>query len=252
LRKPGSAQAGPDEFAGDVRAARIGEMSGRRDMRQFAEIFEIAAVRKGGTDALNALLSKPLNRDELAKTTDDRWLSMMAKCLFQAGFNWTVIETKWPGFETAFDGFDPKRVAFYQDDDMDRLLADRGIVRNGAKIAAVIANAQFLNDLTEQTGSAGQFFADWPGDDHVGLLAELTRRGSRLGAVTGQRMLRQMGKDSFVLSPDVTARLIAEGVVDKQPTSKRDLAAVQTAFNAWVKQSGRTLTEISQVLAYSV
>ena len=61
-----------------------------------------------------------------------------------------------------------------------------------------------------------------------------------------------MGRDAFLLSSDVTARLIAESVVDKPPTSKRDLAAVQAAFNTWAAQSKGSLTEIRQVLAMSV
>ena len=66
------------------------------------------------------------------------------------------------------------------------------------------------------------------------------------------KALRAMGKDSFVLSPDVTARLIAENVVGKQPSAQREMAAVQAAFNLWRQQSGRSLTEISKVLAFSV
>ena len=65
-------------------------------------------------------------------------------------------------------------------------------------------------------------------------------------------MLRWMGRDGYILAPDVAARLIAEGVVEKPPTSKRDVAATQKAFNIWAEQSGRGLTQISQVLAYSV
>ena len=221
-------------------------------MRDFAEIFQIAVDRKGGEASLEGLLLRPLSAERLAQTEDHRWLATMAKCLFQAGFNWKVIEAKWDGFEEAFGGFDPARVAFYDDGAMDRLLSDKRIVRNGAKIKAVVENAAFLMELANAHGSAARFFADWPDDDYVGLLALLGKRGSRLGGVTGQRVLRDMGKDSFILSNDVNARLIAEGVVDKAPTSKRDLAAVQAAFNAWRQESGRSLTEISRVLAMSV
>ena len=221
-------------------------------MRDFGEIHDIAAKRKGGGPALDALLSRPLSQGDLAATTEDRWLSTMAKSLFQAGFNWKVIEAKWAGFEAAFDGFDPQRVAFYNDEHMDRLLADKRIVRNGAKIAAVIENARFVNDLKAENGNFGAFFADWPNEDFVGLLEFLKKRGARLGGTTGQRVMRVMGRDAFMLSSDVIARLIAEDVIDKPPTSKRDLAAVQTAFNTWATQSGRSLTEISQVLAMSV
>jgi 3-methyladenine DNA glycosylase Tag len=77
-------------------------------------------------------------------------------------------------------------------------------------------------------------------------------RASRLGGTSGQYTLRFMGKDSFILSRDVVARLIAEGVVDKAPSSKRDMEATQAAFNTWMDQSGRSLTEISRVLAMSI
>lgn len=221
-------------------------------MRTFDEIFEIAAERKGGAKALEALLSKPISQQELMDIPDDRWLSMMAKRIFQAGFSWKVIENKWPGFEPAFEGFIPARVAMYGDIEMDRLLADKAIVRNPQKINAVIANAAFLKELADEHGSAAKFFAQWPETDLIGLFDLLKKRGARLGGGTGQYLLRSMGKDAFILSPDVSTRLIAEGVVDKQPTSKRDLAAAQQAFNTWREQSGRSFTEISQVLAMSV
>lgn len=221
-------------------------------MRTFDEIYKIAADRKGSHAALESLLSKPLPDAKLAGIPNDRWLSAMAKCLFQAGFNWKIIEAKWPNFEDAFDGFDPQRVVFYHDEDIDRLLSKAGIVRNGAKISAVINNARFVLDNSNSEKSFGSFIADWPNHDYVGLLSTLAKQGSRIGGVTGQRMLRMMGRDGFILSGDVTARLISESIVDKQPTSKRDLSAVQEAFNEWGDQSGRGLTQISQCLAFSV
>jgi len=221
-------------------------------MRPFDEIFAIAAARKGGAAALEARLSRPAPAEALRAAPDDRWLSTMARSLFEAGFNWTVIDTKWPGFEAVFEGFAVGRVAFYHDDDLDRLLADKRIVRNGAKVAAVIANARFVQEIAAEHGSFGAFVAGWLTADLAGLLDVLERQGARLGGLTGQRVLRRMGVDSFVLSPDVVARLIAEGVVAKLPTSRRDMAAVQAAFNAWAVQSGRSLTEISQTLAASI
>lgn len=221
-------------------------------MRSFAEIHAIAAGRKGGAEALEALVEKPSPPDEVAASPDDRWLSSMARSLFEAGFNRKVIAAKWPGFEAAFEGFDVDRIAFYADAEMDRLLADRRVVRNGAKLAAVIDNALFLRDIRAGHGSPGRFFATWPDSDYVGLLDLLATRGSRLGGVTGQRMLRRMGRSSLILSTDVVARLVAEGIVTKTPSSRRDMRAVQTALNAWMAESGRSLTEISRVLAMSV
>ena len=220
-------------------------------MHHFDEIFEIAAGRHGGASALNSKLDTPRPVGELAKTPDDRWLSTMTRCVFQAGFNWKVIENKWDGFEEAFQGFDVGRCAFMDDDMFDKLLKDKRIVRNGPKIATVRENAAFLLELREN-GGAGVVLGGWPSGDYIGLLDLMKQNGARLGGMTGQYAMRFCGRDSFILSRDVTARLVAEGVIDKQPTSKSAMRAVQNAFNTWMDQSGRSLTEISRVLAMSI
>lgn len=220
-------------------------------MQHFDTLFDIAAGRHGGAGALDAALPRPTPPDELARIPGDRWLSTLTKCVFQAGFNWKVIENKWDGFEAAFDGFDVGRCAFMDDDKFDALLGDTRIVRNGAKIATVRDNAAFLMGLRDR-GGAGVVLGGWPSSDFVGLLALLKTDGARLGGTSGQYTMRFAGRDSFILSRDVTARLIAEGVIDKPATSKSALATVQRAFNGWIEQSGRSLTEISRVLAMSL
>jgi 3-methyladenine DNA glycosylase Tag len=223
-------------------------------MRSFKEIYAIAAKRKGGAPALEKLIAsaKPKSRASLAKIADDRWLSQMTACVFRAGFSWQVIDKKWPGFEKAFWGFNPRRCASMSDKDLDALLKDKGIVRNAAKILSVRDNGIFLVDLAKEHGSAAKFFADWPDADYVGLLDLLKKRGSRLGGNSGQMFMRFMGKASFVLSQDVVARLIAERVIDQPPSSKAAMHKVQAAFNQWSEESGRDLTAISRTLAMSV
>ena len=220
-------------------------------MRDFDAIFDIAASRHGGADALEAKLDPPLSAEALAAIPEDRWLSRLTRSIFQAGFNWKVIEAKWDGFEEAFWGFDVGRCAFMDDEAFDNLLRDTRIVRNGAKIATVRDNATFLMDMRDR-GGAGAVLGGWPSDDYIGLLEMMKKDGSRLGGTTAQYAMRFMGRDSFILSQDVTARLIAEGVIDKPATSKTAMRAVQGAFNTWMEQSGRSLTEISRVLAMSV
>jgi DNA-3-methyladenine glycosylase I len=61
---------------------------------------------------------------------------------FQSGLSWLVILRKRPAFRAAFAGFDPEAVAGFDDADVERLLADPGIVRNRAKILAAVANAR--------------------------------------------------------------------------------------------------------------
>ncbi len=223
-------------------------------MREFQAIFAQAAARKGSPAALEAMLAEtaPHSPAEIAATPDDRILAEMTRRIFNAGFSSKVIAEKWPAFEAAFDGFDPRTCAFMTEERFDALLKDRGIVRNAAKIRAVQANAQLLLDLAEQHGSAARFFAEWPDSDHVGLLDLLRKRGSHLGGDAAGRFLRGIGKPAFIATPDVVAALIREGVIDKPPTAKRDFAAVQAAFNGWATESGRDLTAISRVLAMSI
>jgi len=222
-------------------------------MRSFQEIYAAAAGRKGGPEALEGLIAphRPKSREALAATPDDRWLAAMTRFVFMAGFRWKVIDAKWPGFEEAFWGFDPNRCAMISDEDMDGLLGDGRIVRNGQKIATVPANARFLLDLEREHGSAAHFFADWPDEDYVGLLEVLKARASRLGGESAMRFLRSMGKPSFITTRDVSQALIDAGVLDKPPSGKRDLQKVQAAFNAWAEESGRDLTSISRTLALS-
>jgi DNA-3-methyladenine glycosylase I len=68
---------------------------------------------------------------------------------FQSGLSWITILRKRTAFRKAFAGFDPAVVATFTDADRERLMADAGIVRNRAKINAVIANAQALLQLPE-------------------------------------------------------------------------------------------------------
>lgn len=218
----------------------------------FAAIFERAAARKGGAEALEALIPERKDDARLISIPDDRWLAGMTKRIFQAGFNWKVVEDKWPGFEEAFSGFDPHRLRMLSDDDLGDLARDPRIVRNPQKIATVRENAGFIVELIREHGSASRFFADWPAVDLVGLLETLHRRGSRLGGTTAQYFLRGMGKDSFILSGDVVAALIREGVIDRPPGSKSSMRRIQAAFNDWMAESGRSLTQISRVLAMSV
>lgn len=222
-------------------------------MRKFEEILAIARERHGEA-AMHGYRgpARPKTAGELAAIPDDRWLSMATRCIFQSGFSWKVIDAKWEGFEAAFEGFDLGRWVMASDDDIAALLADRRIVRNGQKIATVPENARFFAGISRQHGGVGRWIGEWPVTDHAGLVEALGRGGSRLGGATAQYFLRFMGKDGYILSKDVTAALIREGVIDKPPTSKKAMAAVQQAFNAWMEETGYPMTAISQTLARSI
>jgi DNA-3-methyladenine glycosylase I len=98
---------------------------------------------------------------------DERALfELMSLEAFQSGLSWLIILRKRPGFREAFGGFEPDIVAAYGDDDVARLLADPGIVRNRAKVEATVANARALVALHEQGGSLVDLvFSHAPGAD---------------------------------------------------------------------------------------
>ncbi len=219
-------------------------------MRSFKKIREIAVDRKGEADILAHRPTPP--EIPLVEMSDDRLLAEFSKRVFQAGFNWKVVENKWPGFEAAFNGFDPARNAMMSDEDLDRHLKDTGIVRHATKILSVRDNAVFISDLAREHGSAARFIGKWPTDDIVGLFALLKTRGSRLGGATGQYALRFAGYDNFILSRSVIAGLTAAGVIDGPATSKSAQAKIQAAFNEWHRESGESYAAISRILAFSV
>jgi len=219
-------------------------------MRTFAQIKQIAIDRKGEAE-LASNLSGP-SKGSLAEMPDDRLLSEFSKRVFQAGFNWQVVENKWPGFETAFHGFDIARNAMMSDEDLDRHLKDTRIIRHATKILSVRDNAIFLSDLAREHGSAAGYIGAWPSSDIVGLYAMMKARGNRLGGVTGQYALRFAGYDNFILSRSVVAGLKAAGVIDGPATSKSAQAKIQNAFNVWHAESGESYVAMSRVLAFSV
>jgi 3-methyladenine DNA glycosylase Tag len=222
-------------------------------MTSFTTIRARAEKRKGGPKALEKLLPPKPDAKALAKLPDDRILAEMTKRVFSAGFAWSVIEAKWPGFEAAFLAFKPAKLAFQPDDFWDHLVSDTRIVRNGAKILSVRENAAFVQEIAKQHGSFGKFLAGWPSADEAGLLDLLAKRGSRLGGNTGQMFLRFVGWDGFVTSQDVVACLRDAGLdIAAEVKSKGDLAKVQAQFNAWAAETGLPYVQLSRICALSI
>ena len=219
----------------------------------FKTILARAEKRKGGPKALQKLLPPKPDPKALAKFPDDRILAEMTRRVFSAGFAWSVIENKWPGFEKAFLGFKPSKLVFQPDDFWDGLLSDARIVRNGAKITSVKENAAFVQEIAREHGSFGQFLAKWPSSDQIGLLDLLAKRGSRLGGNSGQMFLRFIGWDGFVTSQDVVACLRDAGLdIAEEVKSKGDLAKVQSQFNAWAAETGLPYVHLSRICAMSI
>lgn len=120
---------------------------------------------------------------------------------FQSGLSWRTILVKRDNFRVAFSGFDFARVAQFNDGDVERLLADAGIVRHRGKIVAAINNAQRAEEMVEAEGSLGSFFWRYERDDRasgerasVELAKELKRRGWKfVGPTTVYAFMQSVG-----------------------------------------------------------
>lgn len=91
--------------------------------------------------------------------SDDGYLEILAQSVFQAGFSWEVVRKKWPNFRKVFHNFKIAKVARMTPRDVARLMRDSGIIRNSAKITAVIENTRIIERLQREHGSFKNFIA---------------------------------------------------------------------------------------------
>jgi DNA-3-methyladenine glycosylase I len=135
---------------------------------------------------------------------------------FQAGLSWITILRKRPHFQAAFEGFDPEVVASYGPPDVERLMADAGIVRNLAKVEATIGNAQALLALQAKDGPRALDKLIWsqgqhPPRERPGKIGEVPAQTPE--AIALSKELKRLGF-KFVGPTIVYAFLQSAGVVD--------------------------------------
>ena len=139
---------------------------------------------------------------------DDALFERLCLEAFQSGLSWLTILRKRPAFRAAFAGFSIDAVAGFGPDDEARLLADAGIVRNRAKVAATIANARAVLDLDRPLGDllwsyaptgprpAPRTLAEVPATtpESTALAADLRRRRFRfVGPTTAYALMQATG-----------------------------------------------------------
>ena len=134
---------------------------------------------------------------------------------FQSGLAWITILRKREGFRAAFDGFDPVLVAGYGPGDVERLMADVGIVRNRAKIAATIANSRAVLALVdaEGPGALDRLFWSYRPARHPRPRSSADVPATSPESVALAKALRKAGL-AFVGPTTAYAALQALGVVD--------------------------------------
>ncbi len=84
---------------------------------------------------------------------DDEYLERMSRVILASGLNWRVLENKWPGIRKAFAGFNVNKISQFQEPEIEELMMNPDVIRNLAKIRAIVANAKTIKELSNQHGS---------------------------------------------------------------------------------------------------
>lgn len=118
---------------------------------------------------------------QIKPETDKQYFEEMTKAVFRSGFSWKVVGNKWPNFKTAFEDFSIDAVAAFDELDVERLLSDEGIVRNGRKIEATLHNARTMKALREEYGSFHAYLRSMDGMAYSEISKDLQKRFNHLG-----------------------------------------------------------------------
>lgn len=158
---------------------------------------------------------------------DDRRL-FEKLCLesFQSGLSWRTILAKRENFRAAFERFDFARIADFTAADIERLLADPGIVRHRGKIAAVINNAKRAQDLVRAEGSLARYF--WSFEPATEDLAGPQTASTSEASVALSKDLKKRGW-KFVGPTTVYAFMQAMGLINDHATGCAQRVAVERA-----------------------
>ncbi|MCB0280981.1 MAG: DNA-3-methyladenine glycosylase I [Calditrichaeota bacterium] len=98
---------------------------------------------------------------------DQKLFEFLTLETFQAGLSWKTVLYKRDNFREAFSGFDFFKVAAYADNEINRLLIDKGIIRNKLKIKATISNAACFIRIIEQYGSFNSYIWSFVGGESI-------------------------------------------------------------------------------------
>jgi 3-methyladenine DNA glycosylase Tag len=124
-----------------------------------------------------------------AVPADDRaYFEMLSWFVFGAGLNFRLLRAKWAHFLEAFENFDVPTVADYGEPEIDRLLADPGIVRHGKKIVSTVQNAGEIIGIEREHGDVTAWLRGI-GDDTDTLQRVARTRFHHIGAVTSRMFL---------------------------------------------------------------
>lgn len=127
---------------------------------------------------------------------DNEYLERMSRVILASGLNWRVLENKWPGIKTAFTNFDVNKVSKFLELEIEELMMNPDVIRNLAKIRAIVANAKTIKQLSQEYGSFAKYLESLSkvgGEDM--LREQLSKQFAFLGKGTTVIFLFAVGQD---------------------------------------------------------
>jgi len=129
-------------------------------------------------------------------TSDSAYFENLTHCIFQAGLTWSVVDNKWPNFNSAFEGFNISKVAGYEEKDIERLLGNRGIVRNRRKTQATIDNAIEFDRIISEYGGFQKWLDEMDKtENYAFVVKELKKNFKHVGDSTAKIFLWSVGEE---------------------------------------------------------
>ena len=124
----------------------------------------------------------PTAPQQIQPSSLDDYMEVMSKAVFQSGMSWKVVEAKWPTTREAFYDFDVRRVANFDERDLERLEQDTRVIRNSRKLAAIVSNAGRMIELEDERGSFQSYLRS---QDNFGDTLQLIKKDFKFMGPTG-------------------------------------------------------------------
>lgn len=121
--------------------------------------------------------------------SDNEFFEQLSHIVFIIGFNYQIVEKRWPGIKKAFGNFDIGKVSGYGDKDFQRIMKSKAMIKNKRKIRFIMENARICKDIQKEFGSVLKWIAKLKSDRRkdkilAPTLAESFRTFRGIGATT--------------------------------------------------------------------
>jgi 3-methyladenine DNA glycosylase Tag len=125
---------------------------------------------------------------------DNEYLERMSRVIFMAGLNWRILENKWPGIKKAFLDFNIAKVVKFQEPEIEELMMNPDVIRNLAKIRAIVGNAKEMQAIAKEFGGFEKYLASLSKQGEDEMVKALSKRFGFLGKGTTTIFLFSVGQ----------------------------------------------------------